>query len=108
MKNQDIAEMAAEIEMLELNFNGGYHHTALFINRLNRIIELERGIRNMEANQVTSLESSNETLRKLVISLENSLAIKAREVFLLEQGLLRIPLADGFNPMIEGALDAKQ
>ena len=55
MKNQDIAEMAAEIEMLELNFNGGYHHTALFINRLKRIIELERGIRNMEATQVTSL-----------------------------------------------------
>ena len=121
MKNQDIAEMTAEIEMLELNFNGGYHHTALFINRLKRIIELERGIRNMEATQLTSLESTNETLRKLltslessletmrklVTSLENSLATKTREVFLLEQGLLRIPLADGFNPMIDGALDAK-
>ena len=116
MKNQDIAEMAAEIEMLELNFNGGYHHTALFINRLKRIIELERGIRNMEATQLTSLEStnetlrklltslesSNETLRKLVTSLENSLATKTREVFLLEQGLLRIPLADGFKAKAEG------
>ena len=108
MENQEITAMIAEIELLELNFNGGYHHTALFIGRLKRIIELERGIRNMEANQVTSLESSNETLRKLVISLENSLAIKAREVFLLEQGLLRIPLADGFNPKIDGDLDEKQ
>jgi hypothetical protein len=56
----------------------------------------------MEATQLTSLESSNETLRKLVISLENSLAIKAREVFLLEQGLLRIPLADGLKAKVEG------
>ena len=102
MKNQDIAEMTAEIEMLELNFNGGYHHTALFINRLKRIIELERGIRNMEATQLTSLESSNENLRKLVTSLEHSLATKTREVFLLEQGLLRIPLADGINSMTKG------
>jgi hypothetical protein len=102
MKNQDIAEMTAEIEMLQLNFNGGYHHTALFIHRLKRIIELERGIRNMEATQLTSLESSNETLRKLVISLENSLAIKAREVFLLEQGLLRIPLVEGLKAKVEG------
>ena len=108
MENQEITAMIAEIELLELNFNGGYHHTALFINRLKRIIELERGIRNMEATQVTILESSNETLSKMVISLENSIAIKAREVFLLEQGLLRIPLADGFNPKINGALDAKQ
>jgi hypothetical protein len=102
MKNQDIAEMTAEIEMLELNYNGGYHHTALFINRLKRIIELERGIRNMEATQLTSLESSNETLRKLVISLENSLATKTREVFLLEQGLLRIPLVEGLKAKVEG------
>ena len=102
MKNQDIAEMTAEIEMLELNYNGGYHHTALFINRLKRIIELERGIRNMEATQLTSLESSNENLRKLVISLENSLATKTREVFLLEQGLLRIPLVEGLKAKVEG------
>jgi hypothetical protein len=102
MENQEITAMIAEIELLELNFNGGYHHTALFIGRLKRIIELERGIRNMEATQVTSLESSNETLRKLVISLENSLATKTREVFLLEQGLLRIPLADGFKAKVEG------
>ena len=56
----------------------------------------------MEATLLTSLESSDENLRKLVTSLENSLATKTREVFLLEQGLLRIPLAHGFNAIIEG------
>jgi hypothetical protein len=101
MENQDIAELTAEIEMLESNFDGGFHHTALFINRLKRIIELEREIRNMEAKKLISLESSNEKLRKLVTSLKNSLATKVREVFLLEQGLLRIPLADGSNTKIE-------
>ena len=102
MENQEITAMIAEIELLELNFNGGYHHTALFINRLKRIIELERGSRNMEATLLTSLESSDENLRKLVTSLENSLATKTREVFLLEQGLLRIPLADGLKAKVEG------
>ena len=102
MKNQEIATMIAEIGMLELDFDGGYHHTALFINRLKRIIELERGIRIAEANEITSLESSNESLRKLVTSLEKLLATKTREVFLLEQGLLRIPLAVGFKAKVEG------
>ena len=56
----------------------------------------------MEATLLTSLESSDENLRKLVTSLENSLATKTREVFLLEQGLLRIPLADGLKAKVEG------
>jgi len=94
MIKQIVNQFESEIKSLEEPFDGGFHQTRDLILRLQRVIEIEREIRKVESIEQERLNKENQILKSEMCDLERILQTKNHEIYVLQQAILRIPVAN--------------
>ena len=99
MIKQIVDQFESEIKSLEEPFDSGFHQTRDLILRLQRVIEIEREIRKVESIEQEQLSKENQMLKSEMSNMECTLQTKNHEIYILQQAILRIPVANepGFN-----------
>lgn len=94
MVKQTVKDLESEIRSLEEPFDGGFHHTRDLILRLQKVIEVEREIRKIESVELESLCKENRMLKSELGKIERAMQTKNHEIYILQQAILRIPIAN--------------
>ena len=94
MIKQIVNQFESEIKSLEEPFDSGFHQTRDLILRLQRVIEIEREIRKVESIEQERLHKENQILKSEMSDLESTLQNKNHEIYILQQAILRIPVAN--------------